>query len=122
MLCLSRVFRHGGPGGASGPPQGNHNWVEVYVGKAYGGTENVDGWAFIEALPAGGGETLTNPCDKWFCAKTKGYGNGTRVYSALFSKSSAQHGTYYPMEWEPANKGVPGLERTDIYAAWCNKC
>ena len=63
---------HGGPGGASGPPQGNHNWVEVYVGKAFGGKENVDGWAFIEALPAGGGESFTNPCDKWFCSKTKG--------------------------------------------------
>eukprot|EP01043_Picozoa_sp_COSAG02_P027168 COSAG02_NODE_1589_length_11792_cov_203.500898_3_plen_311_part_00 len=122
VLCLLPVFRHGGPGGASGPPQGNHNWVEVFVGKAYGGKENVDGWAFIEALPAGGGETLTNPCDKWFCSKTKGYGNGTRVYAAVFSKSSAQPGTYYPMEWEPTNKGVPGVERTDIYAEWCNRC
>ena len=40
---------------------GNHNWVEV-------GPEsdtNTGGWQFIEAKPAGGGETLTNPCDKW---------------------------------------------------------
>ncbi len=34
---------------------GNHNWVEVWVDGA---------WQFIEARPAGGGETFTNPCDK----------------------------------------------------------
>ena len=34
---------------------GNHNWVEVYTGPT-------GGWSFIEGAPAGGGETLTNPC------------------------------------------------------------
>jgi hypothetical protein len=97
--------------------------VEVFVGKDYGGKENVDGWAFIEALPAGGGETFSNPCDKWFCSKTKGYGNGTLVFSAVFSKKqSVPSGAHYPMEWEPENKGVPGVERTALYADWCNKC
>jgi len=44
---------------------GNHNWVEVYLGtQAYG---NADGWYFIEASPAGPGESFSNPCDKWFC-------------------------------------------------------
>jgi hypothetical protein len=38
----------------------------VWVG---GTTDSGDGWAFIEGAPAGGGETLTNPCDKWFCKR-----------------------------------------------------
>ena len=112
---------HGGPGGASGPPQGNHNWVEVFVGKDFGGKESADGWAFLEALPAGGGESFSNPCDKWFCSSKKGYGNGTRVFAAVFGPSGAE-GQHYPMEWEPENKGVPGVERTALYAEMCNKC
>lgn len=137
---------HGGPGGASGPPQGNHNWVEVWLG-ADGSAGAGGGWAFIEGLPAGGvrllcpqhwsrlrlmlsrvvaaaqGESFGNPCDKWFCAPTKGYGNGTKVFAAVYDKSSASPpGQHYPMEWEPTNKGVPGVDRTSQYAMWCNKC
>ena len=55
---------------------GNHNWLEVWTGET-------DGWQFIEAAPAGGGETLTNPCDKWFCNPSK-FANGTQVFSARF--------------------------------------
>ena len=36
---------------------GNHNWVEVWLGPQRG-------WCFIEGAPAGGGETFANPCDK----------------------------------------------------------
>ena len=42
---------------------GNHNWVEVWVGLETRPGEG--GWQFIEAKPAGAGETLSNPCDKW---------------------------------------------------------
>merc|ERR1711862_699566 len=44
---------------------GNHNWVEVWLGKGKG--LHGDDWSFIEAEPAGPGENLTNPCNKWFC-------------------------------------------------------
>lgn len=47
---------------------GNHNWVEVWSPEW--------GWQFIEAAPAGGGETLSNPCDKWFCNPTN-FAGGT---------------------------------------------
>ena len=122
--------------------QGNHNWVEVFVGDPRGEPWADPGtgqsWAFIEALPAGvsacapfascflkkaaaqGGETFTNPCDKWFCSKTRGYGNGTKVFAAGFGH--AGHPDVYEMEWEPDNKGVPGVDRTKQYAEWCNKC
>ena len=49
------------------------------------------------------------------------YGNGTLVFSTTFSAADAK-GQHYPMEWEPKNTGVPGVERTQIYADWCNKC
>ena len=39
---------------------GNHNWVEVWLG-------NQIGWKFIEGAPAGAGETFENPCSMWFC-------------------------------------------------------
>ena len=43
---------------------GNHNWVEIWIGQS---DEGEDIWQFIEASPAGAGESLDNPCDKWFC-------------------------------------------------------
>jgi hypothetical protein len=56
---------------------GNHNWIEVYDGGE---------WNFIEAAPAGGGESLSNPCDKWFCSPAK-MANGTKFYAARWDKS-----------------------------------
>ena len=64
---------------------------------------------------AQGGETFTNPCDKWFCTKTRGYGNGTKVFAAGFGH--AGHPDVYEMEWEPDNKGVPGIDRTKQYTS-----
>jgi hypothetical protein len=70
---------------------GNHNWVEVWT--------NVDAdspWGFVEGRPAGGGETLTNPCDKWFCDKAKFGTTGlhqTKAFATKFSKNSS--GTTY---------------------------
>ena len=37
-------------------------------------------WHFIEALVAGAGETLENPCDKWFCNPASMAG-GTQVFA-----------------------------------------
>ena len=94
---------------------GNHNWVEVWLGAE-------QGWAFFEGAPAGAGETLTNPCDKWFC--NPGHfawvsGAGTEVFAANFD---APGGATYPMAWDPSNAGVAGVNRTSYYVSVCNQC
>jgi len=87
---------------------GNHNWVEVWV----------DGtWEFIEAEPAGGEETLTNPCDKWFCSPAK-MANGTRFYATAWTKGSV----VYPMAWDLENEQVQGVDRTEYYQTACGSC
>jgi hypothetical protein len=87
---------------------GNHNWVEVWL---------EDGsWYFIEAAPAGGGETLANPCDKWFCSGAKM--NGTSVFAARWARA----GTVYPLAWDPKNSEVPGVDRTSFYQEACGAC
>ena len=91
---------------------GNHNWVEVYDHK----TEE---WHFIEAAPAGGGESLTNPCDKWFCSPSR-MENGTQVFATRWQFDSID--TVYPMSWDRANKEVAGVDRTDYYQEVCNSC
>ena len=78
-----------------------------------------EGWRFIEGAPAGGGETFANPCDKWFCNAAKFNGSGTQVFAATFGEHS---GVHYPMAWELANKGVPGVDRSDYYDDVCSKC
>mmetsp|Transcript_19852 Transcript_19852/g.39733 ORF Transcript_19852/g.39733 Transcript_19852/m.39733 type:complete len:324 (-) Transcript_19852:73-1044(-) len=90
---------------------GNHNWIEVYIPED-------DEWAFLEAAPAGGGETLSNPCDKWFCSPAK-MANGTEFFSTRFDASSE---TVYPMAWDLDNDEVPGVDRTDYYQTTCNQC
>jgi len=91
---------------------GNHNWVEVF-------DHQTGSWSFLEATPAGGGETLTNPCDKWFCTKEK-MRNGTKVFATRWQFDLI--GTVYPMAWDIHNKEVPGVDRTDYYQDVCNKC
>jgi len=91
---------------------GNHNWVEVY-------DPLTQAWHFLEASPAGGGESLTNPCDKWFCTK-KRMENGTKVFAARWQFDT--RGTVYPMAWDVDNKEVPGVDRTEHYQDVCNKC
>jgi len=90
---------------------GNHNWVEVY-------DHRTQEWYFIEATPAGSGETLGNPCDKWFCTPAKMKG-GTQVFATRWDKSS---NTVYPMAWDLDNLEVPGINMTDYYQNVCNKC
>ena len=89
---------------------GNHNWIEVYL-------PDRENWAFLEAAPAGGGETLSDPCDKWFCSPTKS--NGTSFFSTRFDKSE---GTVYPMAWDLDNEEVPGVDRTEYYQEACGQC
>eukprot|EP00451_Oxyrrhis_marina_P022280 CAMPEP_0204354560 /NCGR_PEP_ID=MMETSP0469-20131031/33496_1 /ASSEMBLY_ACC=CAM_ASM_000384 /TAXON_ID=2969 /ORGANISM="Oxyrrhis marina" /LENGTH=329 /DNA_ID=CAMNT_0051341673 /DNA_START=52 /DNA_END=1041 /DNA_ORIENTATION=- len=102
---------------------GNHNWVEVWLGSEIdpGCISGKCGWTFLEGAPAGGGETLTNPCDKWFCTNARmAAGSGTQVFSTMFSRTT--NDTYYRMSWSPSNLDVPGTDRTAYYQASCTKC
>lgn len=78
---------------------GNHNWVEVYVG---GGDEdqndddddhpesNIDdedehSWKFLEGIPANPSDTLNgDPCQRWFCDPSR-YPS-SKVYAAKMSR------------------------------------
>ena len=91
---------------------GNHNWIEVFDHRSHQ-------WHFIEASPAGGGETLGNPCDKWFCTPDKMSG-GTEVFAARWEVDG--EGTVYPMAWDRNNREIPGLNRTQYYQTVCNSC
>ena len=121
---------------------GNHNWLEVYIPDVFDvPTPNTaaqrarndndndnDRWYFIEGLPAGNGETLFNPCDKWFCNPTAfANPNGTTsVYAAHFdrfhSTNNQDEFVYYPMAWDRTNLDVPGVDRTQYYTEVCSKC
>lgn len=94
---------------------GNHNWVEVWLGNGESG-----GWKFIEGLPAGGpSETFENPCDKWFCTRAHfGDGQNTNVFAARYSKSDIS----YPMAWDLDNLDIPGIDRTEYYHDKCKSC
>ena len=43
-----------------------------------------------------------------------------QVVAAQFATNAG--GVYYPMEWEPDNHGVPGVDRSEQYVKWCNSC
>lgn len=103
----------GTPAWRGDPANGNHNWVEIY---------REGNWSFIEAHPAGGGETLDDPCDKWFCnaAHFPSGKNATTVFAARFDR--VHNDSVYPMAWDPTNLDVPGVDRTADYFAMCSKC
>ena len=91
LLYVAGLRTIGIPGRLVGTPawngnqsNGNHNWVEVYLGPG-GGWDLGDDWAFIEGLPAGGGENFTNPCNKWFC--NPGHANNTVFFATRYTRS-----------------------------------
>jgi len=94
------------------PDHGNHNWVEVW-------DYETQDWHFIEAEVAGGGETLANPCDKWFCTPGR-MENGTQVFASRWQFDHA--GTVFPLAWDMENKEVPGVDRTQYYQHVCGNC
>jgi len=100
---------------------GNHNWVEVWLGHELG-------WHFIEGAPAGGGETFTNPCDKWFCNAGHFNSSGTRVLAAVYDRTvsstcaAASSSCSYPMAWDLSNHGVAGVDRSADYDRVCTAC
>jgi len=100
----------GTPAWNGSPSNGNHNWIEVY-------DASTGQWHFIEALVAGTGESLENPCDKWFCNPAS-MATGTQVFATRWKKA----GTVYPMAWDLANTEVSGVNRTEYYQSVCNLC
>ena len=96
--------------------EGNHNWVEVYLGDNAEGKAGDAGWYFIESSPAGGGETFANPCDKWFCNKAHFSQPMTSVFAPKFSRTGS---VSYPMAWDLENKDIPGLDRSSYYLKVC---
>jgi hypothetical protein len=101
---------------------GNHNWIEIYFGPGKG--LNGDNWTFIEGKPAqGANETLTDPCDKWFC-KAKNFDGKTKVWAVKFDQTDRKTNAslYYPMAWDTDNKGIPGIDRTTFYQEACKAC
>jgi hypothetical protein len=106
----------GTPAWHAKPSDGNHNWVEAWLGRD-------KGWRFIEGIPAGGGETFDNPCDKWFCDAQHFNGSGTQVFAATYGYGgSPGGGTHYPMAWDLKNLGVPGVDRSGYYDKTCSAC
>lgn len=91
------------------PQNGNHNWLEVW--------DPSSGWQFIEGAPAGGGETLQDPCDKWFCSPSNM--DGTELFAARFLQSEPIR---YPMAWDLGNTEIPGENRTAYYHTACSAC
>merc|ERR1712070_249815 len=98
---------------------GNHNWVEVWLGSEAPGPAGADGWTFLEGSPAGPGESLDNHCDKWFCNPSH-FDGRTKVFAAQFDRHS--NATVYPMAWDLANKDIPGVDRSAYYNAACRSC
>jgi len=91
---------------------GNHNWVEVWLGN-----DDSQGWKFINGAPSS--ETFEDPCDKWFCNKDYfGDDENTNVFAARYSKSEI----FYPMIWDPNNLDIPGINRTEYYQYTCKSC
>ena len=80
-----------------------------------------DQWAFLEGRPAGGGETFTNACDKWFCNAAKFNHSGTKVFAIKYARcaGSSCAESCYPMAWDAANKDVAGVDRSGLYEAAC---
>lgn len=96
---------------------GNHNWVEVWMGPGRG--LNGEDWTFIESRPAGPGETLTDPCDKWFCNPAH-FDGKTQAFAPQFDATTNK--TIYPMAWDLDNLNIPGVNRTAYYNALCQPC
>ena len=104
----------GTPAWGGEPANGNHNWVEIYA-------PETGRWSFIEAKPAGGGETLADPCDKWFCdPKHFPADDATKVFASRFNRFT--NASIYEMAWDPTNLDVPGVDRTKDYFAMCSRC
>lgn len=98
----------GTPSWHNNPSEGNHNWIEVLIESKTDSSGYK--WGIIEGSPDGPGETLTNPCDKWFC-NSKHFGEGkarTPVYAARFDRLATS--TNYPMSWDTSNLNIPGVD------------
>lgn len=106
--------------------QGNHNWVEVYVGNedaadsAATANDDDDTWKFLEPSPAlPHVDTLeADPCSRWFCDPSR-YPS-SKVYAAKMSAYSSDG--HFPLAWDLDCKDVPAVDRTDYYTRVCGPC
>lgn len=106
--------------------QGNHNWVEVYVGGSTGDdVGNSPSWKFLEPSPAlPNVDTLEkDPCSRWFCGPSR-Y-PASKVYAARMSKRCScdpDPPVSVPLAWELDCHDVPGIDRTQYYTDVCGLC
>jgi hypothetical protein len=105
--------------------QGNHNWVEVYVGgrsSFCGVTEEEEDWKFLEPSPAlPSVDTLeADPCGRWFCDPSR-YPS-SRVFAAKLSHCLNNSKVFFPLAWEWDCQDVPAVDRTAYYARVCGTC
>eukprot|EP00438_Fugacium_kawagutii_P031944 Skav201885 [mRNA] locus=scaffold550:350235:355845:- [translate_table: standard] len=84
--------------------------VEIWLGEGKG-LEN-EPWVIMESQPAGPGETLLNPCDKW-PSPVRAPAVELRVMLVVM---------VYPMSWDLANKNIPGVNRSSFYNVVCGRC
>jgi len=124
ILLVDALRSVGVPARIAGTPawhgnmsDGNHNWVEVWLGPGQG--LHGEAWSFIESKPAGGNENFTDPCDKWFCNPSH-FDGKTEAFAPQYHRQS--NATFYPMAWDVQNENVPGVDRTDYYNALCQPC
>lgn len=84
----------------------NHNWIEVLI----------DGrWFFLEAKPAGQGQSFRQPCDKWFCTDSKMW--NTTVVASKWDGPIGNH-----LAWAPLYKDAKAEDRTASYREQCKLC
>merc|ERR1719263_1856849 len=82
-------------------------------------------WSFIEGKPAQRSpENLSDGCNKWFCNPSNFFGNKTEVFAVQYEQTELRVNKtrYYPMAWDPENKNVPGINRTQFYQKVCRAC
>merc|ERR1712072_1226485 len=91
ILLVDALRSVGVPARIAGTPawhgnvsDGNHNWVEVWLGPGQG--LHGEAWSFIESKPAGGNENFTDPCDKWFCNPSH-FDGKTEVFAAQYDRT-----------------------------------
>jgi hypothetical protein len=130
ILFIDALRSIGVPARLAGTPawngdatNGNHNWVEIWRPSSNTNDDGVGVWSPIEGKPAGGGESLNDPCTLWFCNPSRfpstDSSTSTKVYAAKFNQTSDVR---YPMAWDLQNDDVPGIDVSQAYSDMCAQC
>jgi len=114
---------------------GNHDWVEVNVGKCTecdsetkmckdsGPTRSCDDWAFYDADQQlhENAPGLIAPCDVPFCASQEKSQNTEFIAQRAGTVTDPKNGIF-PLAWDEDDKEYPGESRTENYKSMCSKC